>query len=154
MVAITEETKISVSAKDVFSFLVNIDTLYKTWHPESHIFCKVLIGTLTKKGCWFHFLEFINGFPIYTTAKITAVIDNEYIEYRNTFPFSVLISGKAYFKIEKITDSQTKLIAYVEYGNKYFDSIANFFVKPTVVRNHMVEEGENLKKYLEFKDKD
>ena len=151
MISITEETIIDVPAKDIFNFLVNIDSLYKIWHPKDHIFCRVLSGSLSKKGCRFHFLEIIGGFPLYLTAKVTEVRENEYLEYVPAFPFSLLKTGKAYFRVEKISDNQSGLVAYVEYGNKFFDKIANFLVKTSAARKHIKEEGENLKKYLERK---
>lgn len=149
MISITEQTTINAPAKDIFNFLVNIDSLYKIWHPKDHVFCRVLSGSLAKKGGRFHFLEIINGFPLYLTAKITEARENEYLEYVPAFPFSLLKTGKAYFKIQKISDGQSKLIAYAEYGNKFFDKIANFLVKTSAAKKHIVEEGENLKKYLE-----
>lgn len=151
MISITEETIIEAPAKDIFNFLVNMDSLYKIWHPKDHVFCRMLSGSLAKKGGRFHFLETINGFPLYLTAKITEVRENEYLAYVPAFPFSLLKTGKAYFKIEKISDNQSKLIAYVEYGGKFFDKIANFFVKTKFVEKHIREEGENMKKYLEHK---
>ncbi len=149
MISIIEETIINVPVKDVFNFLVNIDSLYKIWHPKDHVFCRVLSGSLSRKGCCFHFLEFICGFPFYLIARVTDIRENEYIEYVPSFPFSLLKIGKAYFRIEKISANQSKLVAYVEYGNKFFDKIVNFLVKTSAAKKHMEEEGENLKKYLE-----
>ena len=151
MISITEETIVDAPAKDVFNFLVNIDSLYKIWHPKDHIFCKVLSGSLSKKGCRFHFLEIIGGLPLYLVAKVTEVRENEYLEYVLAFPFSLLKTGKAYFQIEKISDNKSRLIAYVEYGNKFLEKIANFLVKTPSVKKHIQEEGENVKKYLERK---
>ena len=60
-----------------------------------------------------------------------------------------LKTGKANFQIEKISDNQSRLIAYVEYGNKFFDKVANFLVKTSAAKKHIQEEGENIKRYLE-----
>jgi len=87
MISITDETIIDVPAEDIFNFLVNIDSLYKIWHPKDHIFCRVLSGSLSKKGCRFHFFEIIGGFPLYLMAKVTEVRENEYLEYVPAFPF-------------------------------------------------------------------
>ena len=83
---------------------------------------------------------------------MTDVRENEYLEYVPAFPFSLLQTGKAYFQIEKISDNQSKLIAYAEYGNKFLDKIANFLVKTSAAKKHIKEEGENLKRYLENKE--
>lgn len=153
MISITEKTIINAPAKDIFNFLVSIDSLYKIWHPTDHVFCRVLSGSLAKRGSRFHFLEIINGFPLYLAAKITEVRENEYLEYAPIFPFSLFKTGKAYFRIEKVSDNQCKLVAYVEYGNKFLDKIANFFVKTKFAEKHIREEGENMKKYLEHQVK-
>ena len=151
MITIKEETFINAPAKSVFGFLTHIDLLYKTWHRKDHVFCKTISGTLSKKGCVFHFLERIGGFPLYLIAKVTEVKNNEYIEYVPVFPFSLFKTGKGYFRIEKISDDKSRLIAYVEYGDKsgFLDRIANFFIKTSAARKHMREEGVNLKIYLE-----
>ena len=149
MITIKEETIINTPAKPIFDFLINMDSLYKIWHPKDHVFCKVISGTLSKIGCRFHFLEMIGGFPLYLTAKVVEVRENEYLGYVPAFPFSLIETGKAYFQIEKISDNQSKLIAYVEYGNKFFDKVANFLVKTSAAKKHIQEEGENIKRYLE-----
>lgn len=151
MITIQEETFINAPAKSVFGFLTHMDLLYKTWHRKDHVFCKIISGTLAKKGCILHFLEVIGGFPLYLIVKVTDVKDNEYIEYAPMFPFSLLKSGKGYFQIEEISDNQSRLIAYVEYGDKsgIIDRIASSIIKPSVVRKHIREEGINLKIYLE-----
>lgn len=149
MISITEETIVNVPTNDVFNFLVNIDSLYKVWHPKDHVFCRVLSGSLAKKGGRFHFLEIIGGFPLYLIAKITDVRENEYLEYVPAFPFSLLKNGKGYFWIEKLSENQSKLTAYIEYGGKFIDKFADFLVKTSAARKHIREEGENLKKFLE-----
>lgn len=151
MIAIKEETFINAPAKSVFGFLTHIDLLYKRWHRKDHVFCKTISGTLSKKGCVFHFLEIIGGFPLYLIAKVTEVKNNEYIEYAPVFPFSFLKTGKGYFRIEEISKNKSRLIAYIEYGNKsgFLDRIANYFVKNSAVKKHIQEEGINLKIYLE-----
>ena len=151
MITIKEETIINVPPKSVFDFLVHINLLYKIWHPKDHVFCKTIVGSLLKKDCVFHFLEIIGGFPLYLIAKVTEVKENEYLEYVPAFPFSLLRTGKAYFHIQSISANQSKLTAYVEYGDRFriFDNIASFLVKTPTVEKHIKEEGENLKKYLE-----
>lgn len=151
MITIREETIINTPAESVFDFLVNFDSLYKTWHPKDHVFCKTISGSLSKKGCVFHFLEIIGGFPVYLIVKITAVKENEYLEYSLAFPFSLLRIGKGYFGIENFSPGQSKLVAYFEYGDRFgiFDRVANFFVKTFAAQKHLKEEGENIKKYLE-----
>ena len=151
MIQIQEETIIDTDTSAVFGFLTSIDSLYKIWHPKDHIFCRTISGSLSKMGCRFHFLEIIGGFPLYLIAKVTEVKENEYLEYMPAFPFSLLKTGRAYFRIENISTNQSKLIAYAEYGYRFwwFDKVITFFVKTDTAKKHIREEGENMKKFLE-----
>ena len=151
MITIKEETILNVPAKSVFNFLTNIDYLYKKWHPKDHVFCKTIFGSLSKKGCVFHFLEKIGWFPLYGVVKVTQIQRDEYIEYEPVFPLSRLKIFKGYFAINSLAPDKSQLVAYVEYGDRFgiFDKIANLFVNPVLVRKHIVEEGENLKNHLE-----
>ena len=154
MVKITEETIIDAPARSVFGFLTHVDLLYKTWHRKDHVFYKALVGTLDKKRCIIHFYEFINKFPIYLIVRVTELKNNELIEYRPIFPFSWLKVGMGYFKIEAIAENKSKLIAHVEFGDKFkiIDKIVQTFIKESNIRKHIREEGEYLKKYLEYQN--
>ncbi len=155
MIVIKEETIIHASAQRVFYFLTHIDALYKIWHPKDHVFCHSIYKKLNDRGCIFHFLETIGGFPLYLIIMVSKIEKNKYIEYKSIFPFSLFSLGMGYFSIETITQNTSKLTAYVEYGNnvRLLDKIIYFFVKPILVRNHIREEGENIKKYLESQSK-
>ncbi len=151
MIIIKQETIINANTQSVFNFLTRIDTLYKTWHPKDHVFCKVIFQDLNQRGCVFHFLEKIGGFPLYLILKVTKIKKNEYIEYEPAFPFSLFNFGMGYFSIESVSKNTSKLTAYVEYGNRagLIDKIFQFFVKTDVAKKHIQDEGENIKKYLE-----
>lgn len=151
MIAIKEQIIINKNPKNVFSFLTHIDSLYKVWHRKDHVFCKTISGTLSKKGCVFHFLEIIGGFPLYLVVKVTHLENNRDIVYKPIFPFSLLNLGWGYFRIDSITPNQSKLTAFVEYGFKTarLDKIMSFFVKTSEIKKHIKEEGSYMKKYLE-----
>lgn len=151
MIIIKEETIIEAKPESIFNFLTHIDTHYKIWHPMDHVFCKSIYRNINQRGCIFHFLEIIGGIPLYLIVRVSRIKKGEYIEYRSVFPFSLLKLGMGYFSIESVTQNESKLTAYVEYGNNFrlFDKIIYFFVKPNLVRKHIQEESENIKKYLE-----
>jgi len=151
MITIKEETIIETSPEAIFNFLSRIDSFYKTWHPKDHIFCKSIYRDLNERGCLFHFLETIGGFPLYLILTVSKIKKNEYIEYRPVFPISILNIGMGSFTIQNISEHSSKLIAYVEYGNKLglLDKILKLFIRPQTIKNHIQEEGENMKKYLE-----
>jgi len=154
MIQILEETIIKADTSAVFTFLTNIDSLYKIWHPKDHVFCKTIFRKLSASGCIFHFLEILNGFPLYLIVKITQIKKDQYIEYKLIFPFSLLKLGYGYFRIEPIASGGSKLIAFVEYGYKsvLFDKITNLFINVDSVRKHIKEEGHNIREYLEQKN--
>lgn len=153
MITIKEETIINVNPESIFNFLTRIDSLYKTWHPKDHIFCNVIYKDLNEHGCVFHFLEKVGGFPLYLIVRVSKIERNEYIEYKPIFPLSIFNLGMGSFTIERVSDKLSKLTAYVEYGSgvPLMDKIIQRFVKTAVIKNHIHEEGQNLKNYLEHK---
>jgi hypothetical protein len=151
MITIKEVTIIKASPENIFNFLTSIDSLYKTWHPKDHVFCKRIYKDLNERGCLFHFLETIGAFPLYLILTVSKIKKNEYIEYRPIFPLSVFNLGKGSFAIERVSDELSKLTAYVEYGNHFglLDRIFQLFVKTEMLKKHIEEEGQNIKNYLE-----
>lgn len=155
MKEVIQTVVIQSDAESVFHFLTNIDSLYKVWHPRDHVFCGVLFRTIDRKGCIFHFLENFGRFPLYLIVKVTKIEQGRYIEYEPIFPLSLFKLGYGYFKIERISASRSKLIAYVQWGwtlpviGPLFDVIVEKIVMKVLVEQHMKEEGDNLKNYVE-----
>jgi hypothetical protein len=155
MITFKDETIINAPPERVFWFLTNIDKLYKEWHPKDHVFCHTLYKSLDQKGSIVHFFEWIGGFPLYLVALTTKVEKNHYIEYVPVFPLSLLKLGFGSFQIEKISEKESKLTAYVEGGYKLpvigsaLDWLVRKMISFEAIRRHMKEEGENIKKYLE-----
>ena len=157
MIQYRDETIINASPERVFWFLTNIDKLYKEWHMKDHVFCHTLFGSLDKKGSIIHFFEWVGGFPLYLIAQTSKMEKDHYIEYVPVFPLSLLRLGFGSFQIEKISDRESKLIAYVEAGYKLpvigeaLDWLVRKMISFEAIRRHMKEEGENIQKYLERK---
>jgi len=155
MIYFKDETIIKASPERVYYFLTHIDKLYKQWHPKDHVFLHAIYGAIDKMGSIVHFFEWINRFPLYLVVQTTKVEKNNYLEYGLVFPFSLLKLGMGSFKIEKISDEETKLIAYVEggYNTPIIGPALDFLTRKAIsfdaIRKHMKEEGENIKKYLE-----
>ena len=117
MITIKEETIIEAKPESIFNFLTRIDTLYKTWHPKDHVFCRAIYKDLNQRGCIFHFLEIIGGFPLYLIVKVSKIKRNEYIEYKPTFPFSFFSFRMENFSIERNSRNTYKHTAYIQAGN-------------------------------------
>ncbi|HCH59352.1 MAG TPA: hypothetical protein DEV73_01905 [Candidatus Zambryskibacteria bacterium] len=151
MITIKEETIIEAKPESIFNFITRIDTFYKVWHPKDHVFCKAIFKDLNQRGCVFHFLEKIGGFPLYLIVKVSKIKKNEYIEYKPAFLFSFFNLGMGYFSIESVSKNTSKLTAYVEYGNRFglLDKVSRFFINTDLAKKHIQEEGENIKRYLE-----
>lgn len=155
MILFKDETIINASPERVYYFLTHIDKLYKQWHAKDHVFCHTLYGQLGKKGSVVHFFEWIDGFPLYLIAQTSKIEKDRYFEYVPVFPFSLLKLGTGFFTIEKMSDKETKLTAYIEGGYKLpiIGPLLDFIVRKAIsfdaIEKHMKEEGENIKKYLE-----
>ena len=152
---IIDVTIVNTDPKPIFDFLTHIDSLYKVWNPKDHAFCRTLFRRLDQKGCIFHFLEILGWFPLYLPTRITKIEPNRYIEYAPLFPLSLLNLGYGYFKIDRISPQQSKLIAYAQWGwnlpilGPLFDAFSNFCVNKETAIQHIREEGANLKRYVE-----
>lgn len=157
MRTITETTEIQATQQQVWNFLTNLDkdNNYKKWHPTDHVTYALRKGSMGKIGGEAYFAECIGKFALRLTYKVTNASYPTYLEYSAAPPLSWLHAGKGTFKMEAIDSNTTRFIAYAEYGydipflGKVIDWIVERIVKYEDARNHMHEEGENIKAILE-----
>lgn len=154
MIEYRDEITINAPQERAHYFLTHIDTLYKVWHPKDHVFCKTIRGTLKKEGCVLHFFEWVGRMPLYLMVNVKQQRD-DFLKFDPVFPFSLLNIGYGTFSIKKLDGSKCILTAYVKIGyntpviGNLIDTLCNLLYKPELVKKHMKEEGQNLKKYVE-----
>lgn len=144
---ILEDTvRIQVPRERIFSFFERMDTCYTEWHPD-HIEFRWVKGKSVAEGNEFLFKEKIAGSVQEKTMRFTKVVAYEHIEFTPTSWLVRLLMPRLLFRIQRDgSGSRVTAEIHVRTGplgawlnRREFDA----------VRQHMHEEGENMKQILE-----
>jgi hypothetical protein len=147
MKTLSDSIEIKASPEKVYAWFINIDKNYKEWHPD-HVKALWLTENKMKVGSKLYSEEYIHGELHKIKFKCINIEPNRKIEFKNLLPVS-LICPKGSFKFEP------------KGGNCIFTATLSFRMgnmlsklakkKVEALKNHMKEEGENLKKIIENK---
>lgn len=138
---------IQASCKQVFNFFEDMKENYLRWHPE-HIKFDWVEGDRLAVGNVFYFEEEIGGQLLKKKTKFTQIIPNRYIEFKMTHWFYRWFIPKMTFIFDEkdegcLFTAQVFLRGIGPLGKwahrKEF----------AAVRQHMKEEGINLKQIIE-----
>ena len=122
---------------------------YKLWHKD-HISCYWKKGKEFSPGSVLIAEELIHGRKHKLGFKLKSLKKNNFVEYKLLFPFSIICSG-GYFKLVS-KDNKTEFIAQLRFR---FGLLLKFLFKNRIeeLKDHMREEGQNLKEYAEKRHK-
>lgn len=157
---ITLEDKIEIRARpeQIFEWFAHLDENYRDWHPEDHMECRYLKGRLLEEDSFIYFEENIGKHleKLKLKCRVTRVEPNRCIDYKMVnFPYRLIGVGGAFlFKPHEVGSLFT---AHVYIGHKIplfgwmFDKFIQKFGGALLkaVKQHMAEEGQNLKRLLE-----
>jgi hypothetical protein len=141
-----ETTSVRVSPEELYRFFERMDANYERWHP-GHIEFSWVGGDRLEEGANASFEERIAGTTQKKTVRFTAVVPGRYIEFKPTSLLGGLLLPSISFAIDPTEDGceftqrikvRTGPIG-ARLNRREFDA----------VREHMREEGENLKTILE-----
>ena len=152
---ITESIEIRTQPQDIYNFLTHIvdDKSYQQWHRKDHVTFKWLHGRPWAKGSVFYAEEYLHGKLHKFTFEIVEIEPQKRIEYRPVSRLLRFFFPKNEFIIEPkgevsiFTASGTYRVGWI--GRKFFSKAINEGLAR--VREHMKEEGVNLKTLLEKK---
>jgi len=150
MSAIIDKIEIACTPEQVFDTLVFFfrDTEnYQLWHAD-HISCSWKKGGDFSPGSVLMAEEYIHGKWHKLGFKITTFKKGDILEYKMLFPFSIICSG-GNFK-SALKHDKTEFIAQLNFRLGWFIK-ALFKKEMEALRNHMREEGENIKEFIEKK---
>ena len=140
-----ESIVINRAPEEIFEWLSHFAENYRSWHPD-HITAQWIKGKNFETGSVLYTEEYIGKSIEKLRFKTTKLLPNQLIEYKLLFPESLICSGGS-FRIEPQNGSSifTATLSF------RFEIILSkiFTSKLREIRNHMKEEGENLKKILE-----
>lgn len=152
-IELVDSIEVDAKPEEVFAFLTNItdDETYRAWHEKDHVSFKWLKGEPWRTGSVAIAEEFLHGKLHKLKFTVTTVEKNSLIEYTPLSPLYRKYAPKLCFKVEPKGDNSIftatvhlrlplimKLIAKTILTNR-LDSL----------RQHMKEEGENLKTLVE-----
>lgn len=144
MITLEDSIDINTTPETIYNWICNLEKNYKKWHPD-HVKCINITGEL-RVGTVIHTEEYLHGKLHKINMKLVKLVQNEIIEYRNNFPHSLIIHGGSFLFKAKGQKSTFTALIYCK-GGKTLEKI--FRAKIDILKLHMREEGQNLKKILE-----
>ena len=150
---LTDTIEIKATPEKVFNFLTGIvdGDSYQAWHKEDHVSFRFLKGQPWKEGSVMYAEEYIHGKLHKFKFIITKIEANKRIEYT---PVSSFIR-KFFPKNEFLIEPKGESCLFIASGTYRIGWIGKTFFKAVIekglasVKQHMKEEGENLKTMLE-----
>jgi len=145
MKTLEESILINVPPEKVWSWLLKITENYCEWH-SSHIKALWKMGEPNQIGSIMYFEEMIGNEMLKMSAKLTQLIPNSFYEFKTVGGLKLIIPRGTFEIIPKGNNSIFKATLDFRMG-KFLSKVAK--KKVNKIRQHMIEEGENLKKILE-----
>ena len=149
MITLRDAIEIQASPEQIIDFFLNFKENFYVWHPD-HVECRYLTPGPLKENSVIYFEEYLHGKLHKLKLRITLIKPNSRIEYK-TF-----MGTKGIFILEP-KDTSTLFLAEMHMGSnipvlgKIMDIIMLRLLSRQLegLKQHMVEEGQNLKKILE-----
>ncbi len=141
-----DSVEIRTAPDRIFDFFEHMDRNYQSWHPD-HVVFKWVEGSSLKEGAVFYFEEYIAGKLLKKRVRFTRIEADKHIEFAPTFWLLRLFLPRFVFHID-VDGDRCKFAARIRIRigplakrlhQREFDA----------VRQHMREEGQNLKRLLE-----
>jgi hypothetical protein len=137
---------IHTTPERVHRFFQEMDRHYLQWHPD-HLLFRWEQGSGVKPGVVFYFEEIIGGKRMKKRVHFTRVEANRHLEFTFTNRLLALIVPRLAFHFEAEGEG-TRFEAEIQIRTGPLGAWLNRR-EFDAVRQHMREEGENLKKLLE-----
>ena len=145
MKTLEESILINVKPEIIWNWLLKFTDNYCEWHP-SHIKAFWKEGEANEIGSVMYAEEFIGDELLKMSSKLTKLIPYRFYEFKTVGHVKLLMPRGTFEIIPKGKNSIFKATLDFRMG-KLLSKIAK--KKLSQIRQHMIEEGENLKKILE-----
>ena len=149
MISLRDSIEIQTTPQELFAWLGRMPQEYKSWHPD-HVACRVIHGSMLEVGSEIECQEYLHGKLHSMRFRMTKVVPNKRVE------FEVEGMGRGTFEAQ-VTGDTVRFVAGLDIGTdapvigRLFDFVFSWFYEQRIesMRQHMIEEGENLKRLLE-----
>ncbi|WP_440947478.1 SRPBCC family protein [Methanosarcina sp. T3] len=145
MTTLKDSVVINRPPEVVFEWFAHFTENYRTWHKD-HVLARWVKGKNFEKGSVLYAEEYLGGKLEKLSFEITNCVPNELIEYKVSFPASIVCSGGSF----SIKPSNGGSVFTATLSFRFGGVISKVTGKRAeAIRLHMKEEGENLKALLE-----
>lgn len=149
MISFRDSVEIRTTPEQLFAWLERMPQEYTSWHPD-HVSCRVLQGSMLAVGSEIECQEILHGKSHTLRFRMTKVIPGRRAE------FEIAGMGRGAFEAQSI-DGAATFKAQLDIGvdmpviGWFFDFVFSrlFGQRIESMRQHMAEEGQNLKAILE-----
>ncbi len=145
MKTLRESIEISVSPEIIWDWFLHIAENYLEWHP-SHIKAGWETETASQVGSILYAEEDIDGDFLKMRSKLTKLIPNRLYRFKTVGFLKFILAGGS-FEIEPSENGSIFTATLDFHMGKFLSKIIKKKVQQ--ITQHMIEEGENLKKILE-----
>ncbi|MFX0046513.1 MAG: SRPBCC family protein [Candidatus Hermodarchaeota archaeon] len=149
MLTLTDSIEIKATPEKVYDWLMQRmkdKESYQAWHPD-HVDVRWIKGEPLHEGSILYAEEYLHGQLHKLKFRITKIVPNREIKYRTLFPLSFFVPGNTFLIEPKGEDSCIFTATGDFRAGPLFKKLGKSRIEAT--RQHMKEEGENLKKALE-----
>ncbi len=151
MISLWDSIEIHTTPRQLFAWLERFPQEYKSWHPD-HVSCRILHGSMLEVGSVIECEEYLHGKLHSMRFRMTKVVPDKRIE------FLIVGLGRGAFEAQA-NDNTVRFIAELDIGSatpiigSVFDLLFSWLFHQRIesMRQHMAEEGRNLKAILESK---
>ena len=151
MIVIQDTVSIKATSPDVFHWFEHLDEHYLSWHP-SHVSCCYLKKQALELGAVLYAEEYLHGKLHKLKFHITNVIPNQEFQYRI---MPGIHGGFRFLENEEGVDvhAEVRIGWNLSFIGRFIDFVLNLLFSNIIndLRQHMSEEGVNLRSLLEQK---
>ena len=145
MHTLRESIEIAVSPEVIWDWFLHIAENYLEWHP-SHIKANWETDIGSEVGSILYAKEYVDDFFLKMKSKLTKLIPNRLYRFKTVGALRLLLAGGS-FEIEPSENGSVFTATLDFHMGKLISKLAKKKVEK--ISQHMIEEGENLKKILE-----
>ncbi len=145
MKTLRESIEINVSPEVIWDWFLHIAENYLEWHP-SHIKANWETETVSEVGSILYAEEDISGDFLKMKSKVTKLIPNRLYRFKTLGALKLILAGGS-FEMEPSENGSIFTATLDFHMGKLFSKLAKNKVQQ--ISQHMIEEGQNLKKILE-----
>jgi hypothetical protein len=150
VISLRDSVEIHTTPGQLFAWLGRMPEEYKSWHPD-HVACRVVHGSVLEVGSEIECQEYLHGKLHSLRFRMTKVIPDRRVE------FVIERMGRGAFEAQANDDTVT-FVAELDIGSdapivgRFVDFIISRLFNQRIesMRQHMAEEGRNLKTILEY----